>query len=90
MLGALAAVLGLAVLLITQTLPFEDLLFEALSAFGTVGLSLGVTPRLTDAGRLAIIVLMFVGRVGPLTLVLSLRPLRKQSLYYPRAYVMVG
>jgi trk system potassium uptake protein TrkH len=90
MLGALAVVLGLTVLLATQALPFETLLFETVSAFGTVGLSLGATPRLTDVGRLAIILLMFVGRVGPLTLVLSLRPLRKQMLFYPRAPVMIG
>jgi trk system potassium uptake protein TrkH len=46
---------------------FEDLLFEVTSALGTVGLSRGVTGDLTDLGKLVIIVLMFIGRLGPLT-----------------------
>lgn len=43
-------------------------LFEVISAFGTVGLSLGLTPELSDVGKIIIIVTMYVGRVGPLTL----------------------
>jgi trk system potassium uptake protein TrkH len=46
---------------------FLPLCFEAVSAFGTVGLSMGVTPELSTAGKLVIILLMFVGRVGPLS-----------------------
>lgn len=46
---------------------FLPLFFEAVSAFGTVGLSMGVTPELTDAGKLTVIALMFLGRVGPLS-----------------------
>jgi len=46
---------------------FLEYMFEAVSAFNTVGLSMGVTPQLTDVGRLLTIVLMFIGRVGPLT-----------------------
>jgi len=45
---------------------FLPLLFEAVSAFGTVGLSMGLTPGLSDAGKLTVILLMFLGRVGPL------------------------
>jgi trk system potassium uptake protein TrkH len=90
MLGVASCVIGLCMLLATQSLPFEQLLFESVSAFGTVGLSMGATPQLSTAGRLIITILMFVGRVGPLTLVLSMQPLRKQVIYYPRANVMVG
>lgn len=50
-----------------QTWPFEDLLFEVASALGTVGLSRGVTGDLTDLGKLVVIFLMFIGRLGPLT-----------------------
>ncbi len=50
--------------------PFLPLLFEAVSAFGTVGLSTGITPELSPAGRLLVVGLMFAGRVGPLTLAL--------------------
>jgi trk system potassium uptake protein len=51
---------------------FLDLAFEAASAFNTVGLSTGVTPELSPAGRVLISLLMFVGRVGPFTLVASM------------------
>ena len=51
---------------------FLELLFECISAFGTVGLSMGKTPYLTPMGRLIIIGTMFVGRLGPLTVALAL------------------
>lgn len=51
---------------------FVDQFFETFSAFGTVGLSLGITPTLSAMGQMLIIVTMFVGRLGPLTLALSL------------------
>lgn len=51
---------------------FEDLLFEVASALGTVGLSRGVTGDLTDLGKLVIVAMMFVGRLGPLTFGLAL------------------
>ena len=64
-----AAVLtaGLLVLTVTETADFQVLLFEATSALGTVGLSAGVTGDLTVIGKLAIIGLMFAGRLGPLS-----------------------
>lgn len=70
---------------------FFDLLFEATSAFGTVGLSTGVTPTLTSAGRVVVLVLMFIGRVGPLTLAALL--LGRQAtarLSYVEEDVMIG
>lgn len=71
---------------------FLDLLFEATSAFGTVGLSAGVTPALSAAGKSLIIFLMFAGRVGPLTLGMALLGRKKTSCRYdyPEAEVMVG
>jgi len=89
-LGAVTCAVGLALLLGSQDLPFEVLGFEAISAFGTVGLSLGATNLLDSFGKIILVFLMFIGRVGPLTLVLSMRPLRKQEIYYPKANVMVG
>jgi len=56
------------VLLITEKFAFDDILFEATSAFGTVGLSTGITPSLTIAGKILISTLMLVGRIGPLAL----------------------
>ena len=61
--------------------PFEQVLFEAVSAFGTVGLSTGITGDLPTAGRLIVIVLMFVGRLGPVTLV-SVLALRERTRRY--------
>jgi trk system potassium uptake protein TrkH len=70
---------------------FVEYLFEAVSAFGTVGLSMGVTPKLNDAQKLAIILMMFAGRVGPLTLAFSLSRARvKEGLTYAEEGVMVG
>jgi trk system potassium uptake protein TrkH len=69
----------------------ERLLFEVVSAFSTVGLSLDVTPRLSEAGRLIIEVMMFAGRLGPLSLVLVLSA-REQvpRVTYAEEPVLVG
>jgi len=66
-------------------------LFEVTSAFGTVGLSTGVTPGLSDGGKLCITATMFAGRLGPLTLALAvaLRE-RKDRFVYPEENIMVG
>ena len=70
---------------------FGDNLFEVISAFGTVGLSLGMTAHLHDFGKIVIILLMFIGRVGLLTLILTLaRPPRKGGIVYVEEQVMVG
>ena len=70
---------------------FIDLLFETVSAFGTVGLSTGITPLLTIAGKFIIIVTMFAGRLGPLTLALSLVQSQKATEYrYPQDQVRIG
>lgn len=67
------------------------LFFEAVSAFGTVGLSTGVTPLLTDGGKLVVSALMFVGRVGPLFLALYLsRPVNPWHVRLPREEVALG
>jgi trk system potassium uptake protein TrkH len=78
------------VLLSTQAMDMERLAFEAVSAFGTVGLSMSVTPHLTGMGKLAVLLLMYVGRVGPLTLMLSLSPMAQMRIRYPKADVMIG
>jgi trk system potassium uptake protein TrkH len=79
------------VLTVTEEFRFLDLLFETVSAFGTVGLSTGITPDLSVAGRLIITAVMFVGRLGPLILVLSLTQRQKPSEYrYPEDEVRIG
>lgn len=71
---------------------FLDVLFEVTSAFGTVGLSTGLTPTLTPAGKLLITLMMFVGRVGPLTMAVALaqRTQFRETLHYPEDRVMIG
>lgn len=59
--------IGAILLLLADQHHFEDLLFEAASALGTVGLSRGITPELTSLGKVIIIGLMYLGRLGPLT-----------------------
>jgi trk system potassium uptake protein TrkH len=69
---------------------FLSLNFEAVSAFGTVGLSMGDTPGLTSASKLVIIVLMFIGRLGPLTLAVALGRRRRVEYQYAEEEVLVG
>jgi trk system potassium uptake protein TrkH len=73
-----AVFLGWLILLATQTgIPMENLGFEAVSAYGTVGLSLNTTSMLDSTGQIVIMVLMFAGRVGPLAMVFGIgRPRR--------------
>lgn len=74
----------------TQSLPALPVLFEAASAFGTVGLSMGVTVELDGFGRAVIIVLMFLGRVGPLALGLFLATRIPPRVRYPRGEIFLG
>lgn len=70
---------------------FLDLLFETVSAFGTVGLSTGITPQLSAPGKLILVVLMFIGRVGPLSLFVTLaQPPRADKVRHPEEPVLVG
>jgi trk system potassium uptake protein TrkH len=78
------------VLLATQNDRFDKIVFEAFSAFGTVGLSMGTTVRLDDLGKLLVIFLMFLGRVGPLTLVLMFGGSDGAKIRLPREDVGIG
>jgi trk system potassium uptake protein TrkH len=70
---------------------FLELLFETTSAFGTVGLSTGVTSSLTILGKILVSITIFIGRVGPLTLALAIGQKAVRSTYeYPEENVMVG
>ncbi|MFQ3214697.1 MAG: trk system potassium uptake protein TrkH [Marivirga sp.] len=84
----------IAVFLLTITdsnIPLADLIFEEVSAFGTVGLSTGITSSLSVAGRTIIILSMFIGRVGTLTFALALSSRTSSKGYkYPKAHLMVG
>ncbi|HSW44772.1 MAG TPA: potassium transporter TrkG [Phycisphaerae bacterium] len=68
----------------------EHLLFEQISAFATVGLSTGITPELTAAGKLWIILTMFVGRLGPLTIAMIVTEHKPPMVRLPEERIMVG
>ena len=91
---SLAALLLIAVswlLADFEPIGFLPVLFEAASALGTVGMSYGITPQLHDASRLVLVAAMFVGRLGPLTLVLLLAQKHyREHLEYPSETVRVG
>jgi trk system potassium uptake protein TrkH len=71
--------------------PVLRIFFETISAFGTVGLSTGITPFLSWIGKLIITLTMFVGRLGPLTVVLALVEMKQPTQYrYPEEKIMVG
>ncbi|WP_294363433.1 TrkH family potassium uptake protein [uncultured Clostridium sp.] len=70
---------------------FIDLLYETSSALGTVGLTLGLTPNLSSLGKIFIMIMMYLGRVGPLTVMLALTRKRKKSGYkYPEGKILIG
>jgi trk system potassium uptake protein TrkH len=76
------------ILSLTERFSLIDILFEQFSAFGTVGLSRGITPYLSVTGKSLIIILMYVGRVGPITLLTSLSKEVSQPRYdYPSEYI---
>jgi trk system potassium uptake protein len=84
---------GIMLLLTTEAgLPEKHLglVFEQISAFGTVGLSTGITPNLSSVGKIWIIATMFVGRLGPLTIAMWMVPMHKAHVRYPKGTVMIG
>ena len=93
-IAVLAAVLVLAsttYIASITTLPLEDILFETISAFATVGLSTGITAQLPPSGLLVLVVLMFVGRVGTITAATALAlNARDRPFRYPEENPIVG
>jgi len=78
-------------LAITEGFTLLQLLFEATSAFATVGLSTGITPQLSTVGKLVIVATMYIGRVGPLTIALALAQRDEPMRYrYPEGRVKIG
>ncbi len=79
---------GSLLLMYVEKAPVKTTLFEAISAMGTVGLSLGLTPQLTVAGKWIIILLMFTGRLGPASFAMATMMRRKEvKIRYPEAEI---
>lgn len=89
--GICAVFAGTFILSISESAPFLHLLFEAVSAFGTVGLSAGVTGSLSSTGRLVIVLLMFFGRLGPLTILSAAGSgSDADNISYPQGDISIG
>ncbi|MDD9271333.1 TrkH family potassium uptake protein [Paenibacillus sp. GCM10023248] len=75
----------------TEDSQLLKILFEVTSAFGTVGLTMGLTPELTTFGKILISLTMFAGRLGPITLAYALQPKQEKELYrYPEGKITIG
>lgn len=90
---SLAFIFSIAFLLTftEHSFPFKEIIFETMSAFGTVGLSMGITPHLSTLGKLFITITMFTGRLGPLTIFMAMYGKETRLLYkYPEEDISVG
>ena len=87
LVGAVTMALAIAL----PDLPLEDVMFESFSACGTVGLSTGVTNKLNVSAKIVVVVAMYAGRLGPLTLLAAMTAgLRKLNYSYPHENVIIG
>ena len=78
-------------ILMIDKFSFEEVIFEVISAFATVGLSLGITADFNTLSKMLLIVTMFIGRLGPLTFALALGEKKKKELIkYPKEDILVG
>jgi trk system potassium uptake protein TrkH len=91
MLSLFLVIVVAMVLSTTEDVSFLSILFETTSAFGTVGLTMGITGKLTVIGKIIISLTMFAGRLGPLTLAYALGPKKGKELYrYPEGKMIIG
>lgn len=87
-------IVAIAILSFTEDASFLEICYEVVSGFATVGLTMGITQELTTVGRLVIILTMFIGRLGPLTIALAVAQLQSSShkgkYRYPDGDILVG
>src|SRR5699024_496056 len=79
------------VMMVLEPFSMMDILFDVTSAFGTVGLSLGITSELTMTSKIILMFLMFVGRVGVITFLFIFRKERSEAnFHYPKEKIIIG
>ena len=90
-IALLLIALDVLILSVTENASFMEIVFETVSAFGTVGLSTGITPTLSVTGKIVLVVTMLIGRVGPLAIGFSIRGKCKAvPIKYPEGGILVG
>ena len=90
-LALFVVIIGTYIMTILEPeIPLVDLLFEITSAFGTVGLSTGITPDLCDGAKFLSIVIMYIGRLGPLTIASLWYFTRGDRVSYPEGNIAIG
>ena len=91
MMGLAVVICGTYLMLVFEPgIDFIDIFFEIVSAFGTVGLSTGITPTLTDPSKLLTIVIMFIGRLGPMTIATIWHFTKGERVKYPEGNIAIG
>ncbi|MDE6294423.1 MAG: hypothetical protein K2L88_07370, partial [Clostridiales bacterium] len=91
LLGAALILTGVAIIGATDGIsPVGYMLYDTISAFTTTGLSMGIVPSLSDAALYVLSVVMFIGRLGPLSLGLMISNQKKSGLKYPTSNIMIG
>ena len=90
MIAIIVCGLGIFSLSITEPFSIMEITFEVCSAFGTTGLSLGITASLSMAGKITVIILMFIGRVGILSFIFLGGEKEKEHYRYPKERVIIG
>lgn len=99
MISGTVIIISVGCLSLTENFSFMEILYESVSAFATVGTTLGITSSLSFIGKIFIIILMFIGRLGPITITVALMVRQrakenskdgKGNIQYPEEKVMVG
>jgi len=91
LLAVAVIVAATASLMLITDITMDELMFEAISAFATVGMSTGITAGLPPAGHVILILLMFIGRLGPITFASALALRDRRSTYeYPKERPIIG
>jgi Trk-type K+ transport system membrane component len=92
MMASIICFLAVFILSITEPFSLLQIIFEVCSAFGTTGLSMGITPDLSIIGKIVIMILMFIGRIGILTFLflLGTKERKKDNYHYPKERVIIG
>lgn len=92
LISILVAMIGIILLTTTEDATFKNIVFEAISTIGTAGLSMGITSSLAIAGKIVVMIMMFIGRIGPVTMGMAFTASRSKALNrdLPEKRIIIG